>query len=347
MSLNLICPINQSGYGRASYEICKALIRANINVSLFPIGGRIEDGLICPEIQTALSNAETYDKNANCVRLFHQFSLAEFVGKGSHIGFPIFELDTFKPIELHHLKSCDSLLVCSEWAKKICRTNGIDTPIEVVNLGVDTHLFCPKPLITGPTRFLNIGKWEIRKGHDVLIKAFQKAFTSTDNVELIMCCTNWLISQEESKKWEKLYQNPKVRIVSRLPNHSDVARLMQMVDCGVFPARAEGWNLEALEVLACGREIIITDYSAHKEFCSNSRLIPIDRVEPAIDNIWFHGQGNWAHLGDREIDIIAQHMREVHESKQSGKLSVNNRGVEIAKNLSWDNTARKIINLCH
>jgi hypothetical protein len=38
--------------------------------------------------------------------------------------------------------------------------------------------------------FLNVGKWEYRKGHDVLLEAFNKAFEPTDNVRLVMNCHN-------------------------------------------------------------------------------------------------------------------------------------------------------------
>ena len=83
----------------------------------------------------------------------------------------------------------------------------------------------------------------------------------------------------------------RIRILPRLNTHEDVAVIMSQADVGVFPSRAEGWNLEALEMLSMGKHLIITDYSAHTEFCNkdNSRLIQIDEMEDAHDGIWFHG----------------------------------------------------------
>ena len=38
-------------------------------------------------------NGHTFDNQADCIRIWHQNDMAEFVGKGMHIGFPFFELN--------------------------------------------------------------------------------------------------------------------------------------------------------------------------------------------------------------------------------------------------------------
>ena len=67
----------------------------------------------------------------------------------------------------------------------------------------------------------------------------------------------------------------KIRMIPRQKTQNDVYNIMIQTDCGVFPARAEGWNLELLEMMACGKQVIATNYSAHTEFCNpdNCRLI--------------------------------------------------------------------------
>ena len=53
----------------------------------------------------------------------------------------------------------------------------------MVPLGVDCSIFTPKPSSRKPTIFLNVGKWEKRKGHDVLIEVFNDTFSEDDNVD--------------------------------------------------------------------------------------------------------------------------------------------------------------------
>jgi hypothetical protein len=118
-----------------------------------------------------------------------------------------------------------------------------------------------------------------------------------------------------------------------------------MSACGIFPSRGEGWNLEALEMLSCGRHLIITDYSAHKEFCNsdNSMLVSVDDVEPAFDGIWFNGQGNWAKIDNKQIEQIAEYMRSVHLLKQKGGLSLNTEGIDTANKFTWNNATTTMI----
>ena len=221
--------------------------------------------------------------------------------------------------------------------------------VHVVPLGVDMDIFNPAKSTREETVFLNVGKWEVRKGHDILVNAFNEAFSDDDNVELWMMCTNPFYTDEENTQWSNHYKSSKlggkVRIIPRQRSKKEVYNIMAQSDCGVFPSRAEGWNLEIIEMMACGKKIITTDYSAHTEFCNpeNASLIQINEKEPAHDGKWFKGQGAWAKITPENITQLAEHMREVHEQKSSGSNIENSKGIETARNLSWKNSAEKII----
>ena len=352
MDINLITPINQLGYGIVGTNILKALSNKH-NVALWILGTGEAHPSDHDTIKSAVSNAHFFNKHAPCLRIWHQHDMSMHVGKGVHAGMPIFELDTFTQLERHHLQSLDKVLVNSNWAKMILEKHDIKTG-SIVPLGVDTSIFFPTNLNTQKTtRFLNVGKWEIRKGHDVLLEAFNKAFEPNDDVELIMNCHNpFLVSKDrdDNQKWEKMYKTSKmgdrITIISeRLNTQQELAHLMNQCDCGIFPSRAEGWNLDMLEMMACGKTVITTEYSAHTEYCNfmNAILIPIDKKEPAFDGIWFKGQGEWAHLGNNEIDMLVSYMRNFHFIKQRGAKIDNAVGLKVAKELSWDNTANKIV----
>ena len=139
----------------------------------------------------------------------------------------------------------------------------------------------------------------------------------------------------------------RVKIIPKQKSQISVADIMKSTDCGVFPARAEGWNLELLEMMACGKHVIATDYSGHTEFCDddNCMLIETDTLEEANDEKWFTGQGEWAHIGDKQIDLIAAYMRDIHALKQGGHLEENAIGVETAKRFSWENSAKQIMSI--
>jgi glycosyltransferase involved in cell wall biosynthesis len=355
--VNLIGPCNTLGYGITSLNILRSLSKQT-EVAYWPIGQvQVSTEEEQADVVEAMENTKAYDVNAPCIRIWHQNDLAQFVGKGEHIGFPIFELDTFNKTELHHIKSCDKLFVCSEWAANVAVKNlSVQCPKPyVIPLGVDTSLFKPAASNHNRTIFFNCGKWEIRKGHDVLIKAFIEAFKPDDEVELWLMCDNPFNTDKEDREWyslfdsSDLYMKDKIKLIPRVKTHREVYNIMRQTDCGVFPARAEGWNLEALEMLACGKQLIITDYSAHTEFCdmTNSRMLPVSSKELAFDNKWFFGQGSWAKLDEMTKRLIIEYMREIHADKQAGRLKMNTNGVETAQKFTWENSAKRIIECLH
>ncbi len=296
MEIILQAPINNLGYGICGQNICYHLSQL-ADVILLPIGQvNIGDKSILDKLTPCINRAKTTDYVAPTVKIFHQHLLTERAGHGIYFGFPIFELNQFTEVEKISMRAPHEIIVCSNWAKGIVEREILNKPVHVVPLGVNTDIFYPGEEEHKPYRFFNIGKTEVRKGHDVLIECFNRAFEKSDNVELHMKWHNPFYNQEQNAAWHNLYKQSKLgdKVIFHPPgeSHSSVADLMRSCDCGVFPARAEGWNLELLESMACGKPVITTNYSAHTEFCTNynSRLIEIDELEPAFDGVWFHNQ---------------------------------------------------------
>lgn len=351
MNLNLSCPINKLGYGVAATNILSSLINNGVNVSLFPLNPYNMEADLKHHIniQKAINQANQFDKNAHSLRIYHQFSMAESIGKGKRVGLPFFELDRFNEIEKLHLSSLDTILSASKWAASIIKDQiGVESP--VTPLGVDIDVFKPSPVPKlGNTIFLCAGKWEKRK-HSTIFEAFNLAFRHDDKVRLWMFCDN-PVKQDENQKWETLFKSSpladKIMFINRKETHGEVYDIMRNAHFGLFPARGEGWNLEALEMLAIGRKIIATNYSAHTEFCTNenSILLDGDGLEPAYDGIWFHGQGNWLKLGPEFINKFSLSMRSLYEQHQKGEDIFNHEGVKTANQFTWNNTALKIIDV--
>lgn len=351
MNINLTGPYNSLGYGIACKNILKNLVKAGHEISFWNLGQpQPEKQEEVEPLQKIIWNQNFYDRNAPSIRIWHQHDLAHHVGKGLHVGFPFFELNKFNQREYHHLKSQDLILVSSEWAKSIVETEVPGVAVKVVPLGVDRSIFYDTiPEKGGPTVFLNIGKWEIRKGHDILVDIFNSAFEPDDDVELWLMPHNPFLNEQQTAEWIKLYKNSKlgdkIRILPRLQTQEEVATLMRGADCGIFPARAEGWNLEALEMMSCGKYIISTNYAAHTEFMNfdNSLLVNVNELEDAYDGIWFNGQGQWASFDEMQFDNFVTHMRLVHNGKQDGLDMKNSPGIETAKQFSWENSVNKLI----
>lgn len=342
--INLLCNISPLSYGLVAYNYLKSLQKWQ--PALFNIG---DDSRLPKEqfIIEALERAYFFNYYAPCVKIFHQFKMGEFVGRGERIGMPIFEMDRFTPSEKHHMNSLDRAVVNSHWAKEIVcnETNLDDTLVGVSPLGVDTEIFKPIKVnkFDDELRLFNIGKWEVRKGHDILLQAFNKAFFKTDNVSLHMLCDNPFGGNEE---WEKYYKESvlgdKIQIYPRMKTQNDVNTFINHCDVGVFPSRAEGWNLDLIESMAAGKPVVATNYSAHTEFCNsdNSILLEPAGKEDAFDGKWFgkglYNTGKWAKI---EVDDLVDILRDIYKNRPEK----NDAGIETADKFSWNNSAQTLV----
>lgn len=345
--LSLRCPINFLGYGIVGLNILKSLIQDhNQEIFYFPMGQPQADPQYHEMIYKAIDNQNNFVSDTPSLTIWHEHDLFARVSKGVNASLSFFELDTFNTRTKNSLSNMDILITPSEWSANILKKECPQQTIKVIKMGVDSQLFQPIAIQKQDEtyRFLNIGKWEIRKSADILVDIFNKAFTQEDNVELIMSCSNPFLNDVESKKWIDLYKNSslgnKIQFAPRISTE-ELVKLYNFVDCGIFPTRAEAICLPALEMLSCSKPIIITNYSGQTAFVNkeNSYLVDIDKLVTAYDGVWFHGDGNWADIGEKQIDQFVEHMRNCYKNK----ITTNLEGRKTAEEMTWKETTKNIL----
>jgi glycosyltransferase involved in cell wall biosynthesis len=329
-TLNMSAPMGVTGYGISGQYLFKELVKLGYDISLWPKGHvcictDIEDK---PSIQKAVDKrVEDFDINSPFFQIWHQYDLMNRMGKGPYIAYSFFELDPLTNKERKNMNVPDVMCVASQWAADIV-TRDCRTDVRVLPCGIDNQVFQPRPgdgfnkrATPNTYVFFNIGKWEKRKGHDVLCNAFNRAFEPSDDVQLVMMPNNMFLSPAQTQHWYGMYKNSRLSskihfLTQILPFHSDVANVINSMDCGVFPARSEGWNLELLESMACGKPVITTNVSAHTEYCTkeNAYLIETPNQEEAFDGTFFFGGGNWAEIDVDEEDQLIEYMRYCYET---------------------------------
>lgn len=350
---SMIAPHSRTGYGVVGANMLSALERRGVPVAFFAMGPVDRSLTDNPGLDAALARQGSFPAHAPSVRIAQQFDLAMHVGHGPRVGFPIFENDVFTPRELHHMRSQDALVVCSPWAREVCIANGLtDRAVHIVPLGVDRGVFheAVTPVQRHPeTVFLQVGKLEARKGQRELLRAFEAAFSPGDEVRLMLACHNPFMGRQDfDDALAPFRTSPMARritvLASELASARDVAQLMASADCGVFPSRAEGWNLEALEMLSMGKTIIATHATAHSAYMSsaNARLITMDAFEPAGGG---ELAGRWPAWGAAQHEQLVEQLRAVHAQRRSAGLGVNTAGLETAKVHTWDASASALLDV--
>ena len=345
--LNLYTPINSLGYGVVGFNVWRQLNRTS-DVTLWPISNQVQPPVnltddLHYQISIDIKKQNEYDPTLPCLKIWHENHLADRIGRGLYAAFPFFEINELDSRRKTHIQSTDILFVASNWAKGVVEDQTGHPNVHVVPCGVDRSIFgdmqakCRDDVCV----FMNCGKWEYRKGHDVLGAAFKDAFQGGERVELWMMTHNPFLSEAETYEWEKMYMDERIRLLPRVQTQEELAEIMAEAFCGVFPSRAEGWNLEIPEMMSLGKHIIATANTAHLDFCTpdNSLLLSSDETEIAYDGKWFAGQGTWSSLSH---DDVVDALRAVYRRWTENPAQVNNEGIKTAKELTWEQTEKKI-----
>lgn len=342
-SLNVSAPINSLSYGIVARNLIHELSKLT-TVCLNPI--QLEETYTAEFLPLVGNYWEQFDMYAPSLRIYHENLIMDHMGKGQRVAFPFFERNVFDRVTRFNIKNQDLVLTTSTWGKEIIEKHGQNN-VHIVPLGVedcfrpDPNAFKRKDKII----FLNIGKYEVRKGHDVMAEYFCEAFENVPDVELWMMMDNPFVKQEEMgnvKLKYKTYLGNKVSFINRL-HIRELVRVINEADIGLFLSRAEGWNLPLLECMACGKDIVATNYSAHTAYLPD--MDGVFKIEPngeeiAADGKWFFGDFSWMSLTACKEQIIEQLRAAYKRQKENRKL--NEDVSRYAKGFTWENTARNI-----
>jgi hypothetical protein len=246
-------------------------------------------------------------------------------------------------------EECDEIWVPSTYNVETYIGDGFPRQrLSLVPHGVDTAIFHPESRDTRYPprfRFLFVGATIPRKGIDVAINAYIRAFMPSDDVVLTIKDVNALSFYRDTNKrteiGELLRQSnlPRIEYVEATISDRDMANLYREADCLIHPYRGEGFAMPVLEAMACGLPVMVTAGGATDDFVDESVgwRIPSARVEcppgepvPTMSSAW---------LMEADVDALASLMRFAYEHPQDSRL----RGEAAARRAAtwtWDRAAQ-------
>ncbi len=254
-------------------------------------------------------------------------------------GYTFFESELNK-LSAENAKKYKKIYAGSTWCKDKMAENGI-LNTETLLQGIDPKRFSFKEKNKKEDSFVIFsgGKFEIRKGQDLVLKAFKILSEKYNDIFLINCWYNFwpqtMLQMSESKhincdfidgSWQevmnRLYSvndiNHDKIITLDIIQNDKLADIYSQTDVGLFPNRCEGGtNLVLMEYMATGRPVIASNTSGHKDVVNdkNSLLLnnlkpfslsseKVDWEEPCLDEIV--AQIEFAYHNRDEIDLLGR-----------------------------------------
>jgi O-antigen biosynthesis alpha-1,2-mannosyltransferase len=240
-------------------------------------------------------------------------------------------------------------LTClSDHVEKVLIDNGVTVPLKTSGCGVDHwERIHPNPnykIAARRYRFLHVSSCFPRKGVDVLLAAYGRAFRNTDDVTLIIKAFpnphNDVRSQLESVK-ARDGGYPDVQILEDDLTDADLKSLYQQCHALVAPSRAEGFGLPLAEAMLTGLPVITTAWGGQLAFCDDSTSWLVDyRFEYARTHFKLFNSV-WA---NPDAEHLASTLRQVYEAPRSAiERRVEAGRQTLRKTFSWVHVTKRLV----
>lgn len=246
-------------------------------------------------------------------------------------------------------ESVDEVWVPSTFVRDCYIKSGMNpNGIAVVPNGVNTDRFSPKskpyPLKTKKKfKFLFVGGTIARKGIDILLNAYVKAFKRDDDVCLVIkdllgnSFYKGQTIEEDLKRISADLSLPEIEYINEKLSEEEIAGLYTAADCLVHPYRGEGFGLPIAEALSSELPVIVTNYGAALDFCSdeNSYLIPSKVVYYEEKKIGKRETVDLPWLAEPDEEALVGLMRDVHRAPQEAKAKAAKGRKKILSDFTW------------
>lgn len=172
-----------------------------------------------------------------------------------------------------------------------------------------------------------------RKNPLGIIRAFRKAFSSSENVRLVLKSTNSEQDRAMERKIAATIGDARVTTIGTYISRGEVNGLINSCDCYVSLHRSEGFGLTLAEAMLLQKPVIATAWSGNMDFMTNTNSYPVQYHLTKIkkqDGPYKVGQ-LWA---DPEIDHAANLMRNVYLNQEEALRKGQQAALDIEKKYS-------------
>jgi len=249
----------------------------------------------------------------------------------------------------------DEVWTPSPYCRQMFLDEGVPADrVAVVPNGIDPVRFSPDepiapyPLATAKRfKFLYVGGVLPRKGVDVLLAAYRRAFTRDDDVTLVLKLLgsrSFYQLDDGGAAFHAFADDPHAPELILIEDEiadADVVRLYRTCDALAFAYRGEGFGLPMLEALACGLPVIATAGGAADAFLDDdvAYRVPARRValRGTMRGELLAGEGWWL---EPDVDALAAMLRHVAEHPDEARAKARLGSERARRDWTWERAAQ-------
>ena len=237
-------------------------------------------------------------------------------------------------------------------------------------LGVDTELYKPMKITdeqksffegvkTKGFVFLSLFGWSLRKGVDILFKAYLQQFNGDDDVTLLIVSRkegsssvtrNQEIRSQISEyisRWNPTNPPHIVHIGEAIPEEK-LPIVYNMANCFALPTRGDGFCLPMAEAGSCCVPVISTRCCGQMDFLNddNSYLVDIEGHDIGSQEIRclssYYEKAPFAVLGEKTTNQLKETMEYVVNNYSKAKIKAGKLRENLVNNFTWEHLVDRV-----
>jgi glycosyltransferase involved in cell wall biosynthesis len=279
----------------------------------------------------------------------------------STVGYTFFEENILEQSYIENgMRYFDTIVTGSTWCEEILRSYGLKN-VQTILQGIDPKIFNSiypgKEYLEDKFVVFSGGKFEFRKGQDIVVRAYKVLQEKYKDVLLInswfnlsdsfstMSISPYLKFAPTSADYismmnQLLHDNGiDVHKVITLPPYPNImmSRIYKNSDIGLFPNRCEGGtNLVLMEYMACGKPVVASYNSGHKDILTDNNSIKILGMKSVTITNNNMPTAVWE---EPDLDETIEKLEWAYNNRDSLKEIGNEAGDDLSK-MTWGQTAQ-------
>jgi glycosyltransferase involved in cell wall biosynthesis len=282
------------------------------------------------------------------------------------LGYTFFEENIFQAEWIENARrNFDLIATGSSWCTDVLKSYGLAN-VHTVLQGVDRRLFFPAPpgsplaereYLKDAFVIFSGGKFELRKGQDLVIRAVK---VLQDRHKDVLLINSWYNMWQQS--FDTMQRSPHLKFPAASGNYFEVinallrfngldpartltlaprnnalmARIYRNSDVGLFPNRCEGGtNLVLMEYMACGKPVVATGSTGHADIINPANALPIaiEKELPIRD-----ATGHVANWPEPSLDSVIAQLEYAYQNRPALAPLAQQAAADMEK-LTWRETA--------